>query len=358
MEKDFYKEAEKFGGERCVMTVDTAAIRKNAEYIVRKTGKKLIAVVKANAYGHGLKETVRALDGVASLFAVATAREAQEVADCGQKALLLSLADDISLVPKGTAVAVSDVRQAEEAAKRGLSVHIAVDTGMNRSGADWHDIGQLLQICDCGADIRGIFTHFASADGEDLSFALLQQKRFENVVNVLGKRRFEYVHCANSAAALRLSAFGNAVRPGLALYGVNPDFCYAPLSDVSALFARVLSVRLLNDGDRAGYGGAYVARGQRVIALIGAGYADGLPYSLKNRGSVYVNGTYCDIVGNVCMDSAFVDVTYAKVKEGDYVCVFGKDGDVSYRAAARKTEQIPYRVMTGISSRVKRVYTD
>lgn len=360
MEKDLFEEAVKSCGERCAMIADIAAIRKNAEYIVRKTGKKLIAVVKADAYGHGLTEVVHALDKLAALYAVATAEEALQVADCGKKALILSPVPDGELKKlkgKDISVCVENEKSAADAAKSGVPVHVAVDTGMHRYGVDWHDIGRLLSICDTqGLDVKGLFTHFAKADADETEDMLTQHRRFEGVVNVLGKRRFEYIHSANSAAALRISPSGNAVRAGLALYGINPSFCNAPLCEVSRFYARILCIRLLRDGESIGYGGAYVASGVRRIAVIGAGYADGLPYTMKKYGSVLVNGKYCSIVGNVCMDCAFVDITYARADEGDYVCVFGGEGEVSYKAAARKTDLIPYSIMTGITHRVKRLY--
>lgn len=349
-------------GERCVLAVDLAAVRANAQYLVRKTGKMLIAVVKADAYGHGLKEVVGALDKVARLYAVATADEALAVAKCGKNALVLSPLSDSELnaLKEGggrIAVSVSDKKQAERAAEKRLPVHVAVDTGMHRYGADRHDIGGLLEICDVdGLDVQGVYTHFARADCEDTADALQSTRAFDCVVNVLGKRRFRYMHCANSAAAIRFETSGNAVRAGLALYGVNPDMCNAPLSEVSRLYARVLAVRLLRDGESVGYGNAYTASGIKRIAVIGAGYGDGLPYSLKKYGSVSVNGIYCPIVGNICMDCAFIDVTHARVEEGDYVCIFGGQGELSYKAVARKTGNIPYSVMTGISARVKRLY--
>lgn len=347
-------------GERCALVVDTRALAENARYIIGKTGKKLIAVVKANAYGHGLRQTVDALKDVATMFAVATAEEASEVCAAGCKALILTPQDEdglVRLVGKNVAVAIEDKEAAEAASRLGIPVHIAVDTGMGRFGVNWRDVGTLLEICDVkGLITEGIFTHFPCADDEDLASTLEAERRFSGVVSVLGKRRFGYVHSANSAAALRGVHYGNAVRAGLALYGVCPRSCVAQLKEVSRLYAKIISSRLVPDGESVGYGGAYTANGIKRIAVIGAGYADGLPYSAKNHGSVFVSGTYCDIVGNVCMDSAFIDATHCRAQNGELVCVLGGEGDTGYAAAARKTGQIPYRIMTGISARVKRSY--
>lgn len=347
-------------GKRCALLVDTGAIRANARYIKEKTGKMLIAVVKANAYGHGLEQTVNALCGTADLFAVATADEALRAVRFGAKAWVmspLSKGETAALKGTGVAVTVEDEDGAKAAAKYGLPVHVAVDTGMRRYGVDWRDVGKLLRICDVeGLCTQGIFTHFSCADGQDLSSVREQEKRFENAVDVLGKRRFEYIHCAASAAALRTSPYGNAVRAGLALYGVLPDFCTAPLKEVSRLYARVIITKILEDGDAVGYGAAYTARGKKRIAVIGAGYGDGFPYLMKKCGSVFINGFVCPVVGNVCMDCAFVDVTNARVKEGDLALVFGGEGETSFRAAARKTGEIPYSLMTGIGGRAERVY--
>lgn len=360
MEKDFLIKAQE-SGERCVLVVDRAAIKENAELMIKMTGKKLIAVVKANAYGAGLDETVKALKMTARLFAVATVREALEVDALGAKALVLSPVTEGELkevAGKKISVSVSDKEGATAAASYGVPVHIAVNTGMNRYGADCRDIGTLLEICDLnGLETEGIFTHFACADKEDLSVTSEAARRFSAVVKVLGAGRFRYIHSANSAAALRTSAVGNCVRAGLALYGINPGGCFAPLSEAMRFYARVLKVGTLREGEALGYGGAYVADGIKRIAVIGAGYADGLPYTLKNHGSVLINSRICSIVGNVCMDCAFVDVTYADVAAGDYALVFGGKDGTAFSAQAERSHTIPYELLTGISGRVKRVYT-
>lgn len=355
-----YADVKTLTGERCALVVDLGAVRKNAEYLIKKTGKKLIAVVKADAYGNGAQRVVEALKGLSALFAVATADEALAVAEQGAKALVmspLSEAETEKLKGREIAVCVSDEEEAALAAKHGIPVHVAVDTGMHRYGADMRDVGKLLRICDCdGVKTQGIYTHFPCADCEDFSLTEAQKAGFARAVSVLGARRFSYVHCANGAAALRAQVFGNAVRAGLALYGVNPSCCVAPLSEVSRLYARVLSVRLVADGESVGYGGAYTANGIKRIAVIGAGYADGLPYSEKNSLSVFINGFICPVVGRVCMDCAFVDVTFARAEKGDYALVIGGEGETGYAAVARKTGALPYSVMTGISARVPRLY--
>lgn len=346
--------------ERNAMVVDLSAISENAKNIVRTTGKKLIAVVKADAYGHGAAQVIASLEKQVKLFAVATVAEALEVAALGKKAMLLTppSEDEMrALEGRNVAVAVEDERGARLAAKYGLPVHIAVDTGMHRYGADWHDVGSLLRICDTPSlKTEGIFTHYCTADCEDAEFSLTQKERFERTVSVLGARRFEYVHAANSAGALRFPCCGNAVRAGLALYGINPAFCYMPLREVSRFYAKVLFTKILSDGESVGYDRAYIADGVKRIAILGAGYADGLPYALKNYGSVLINGFICPLVGKICMDCAFADVTHARVNEGDYACVFGGEGETGYAAVAKKTGSIPYEIMTRISKRVPRVY--
>lgn len=359
MEADFLKSARE-SGERCVLVADSAAIKENAKFLIGKTGKKLIAVVKADAYGAGLDETVKALEKIARLFAVATVREALLVDSLGANALILSPVTETELKEikgKNISVSVSDKEGAQAAASCGVPVHIAVNTGMNRYGANCRDIGTLLEICDLkGAVIEGIFTHFACADEEDLSATEEAARRFSATVNALGAGRFRYIHSANSAAALRTAAVGNSVRAGLALYGINPGGCNAPLSEAVRFYARVLRVATLREGDALGYGGEYVADGIKRIAVIGAGYADGLPYALKNHGSVLINGKLCGIVGRICMDCAFVDATLIDTKEGDYALVFGGGGNVSFTAQAKKCGTIAYELITGISERVKRVY--
>ena len=202
-DKDALKDA--LGGNRCALAVDTAALRENAKYLIGKTAKKLIAVVKANAYGLGLDAVTTALAGLCPLFAVATAGEALAVAAKGLAALVMSpvsAKEAEELSGKGIAVSVSCEEDAALAAAHGLPAHIAVDTGMRRYGSDWHDIGRLLRICDTdGLDVKGIYTHFCTADEENTAFAREQNARFERVVSVVGKVRFGYIHSAASAAA-------------------------------------------------------------------------------------------------------------------------------------------------------------
>lgn len=356
--KDF--DAKKVLKQRSALVVDASAITENAKYILRTTGKKLIAVVKASAYGHGIRETVNALGKLTRLFAVATVEEALEIVALGKKPLLLTppSKEEISaLAGNNVSVAVEDEEGASLAAKYGLCAHVAVDTGMHRYGVDWHDAGKLLRICDTPSlKTEGIFTHYCAADCEDASFTQTQKERFERAVNVAGARRFEYVHASNSAGSLRFPVFGNAVRAGLALYGINPAFCYAPLKEASRLYVRIIDTKLLSDGESLGYGRAYTARGIKRIAVLGAGYADGLPYSVKNSASVLINGFICPLVGNICMDCAFADITHARAEKGDYACVFGGEGETGYTAAARKAGSIPYEIITGIANRVPRIY--
>lgn len=357
---------EQADGCRCFLAVNLHAVHENAVRIKQASGKKLICVTKANAYGHGAVAVSRALSDVADMFAVATADEAAELAKVVSPSDILVLSpvsekESAELIRRGVNLSACDkvcfdaITRVSQRLGIRAKIHIAVDTGMHRYGTDWRDVGTLLQMCnENGVCIKGIFTHCSCADSGDYSFTLTQNQRFEHTVGVLGARQFEYIHSANSAAALR-GNYGNAVRAGISLYGIAPDGVQAKLLPSTAFYARITQISLCPAGESIGYGATYTAQRDIRIAVVAAGYADGVPYSLKNIGQVFVNGKKCDIVGSICMDCFCIDVTSADdVNEGDYVCLF--DDVRTLCEVSSKANTILYDLLTGIGNRVKRIY--
>lgn len=358
--------------------IDMDALAGNFRTIRESCTQKIYAVVKADAYGHGAVPVARALDALgADGFAVATAEEAIELRQNGIPKPILVL----GFTPPELAEALwqFDVTQCvysleyaralNKNAKNGkVKGHLKLDTGMGRIGFDCRS-EEMPGITDAKAvlelenlEISGVFAHFAVADtpGEE-AFTRQQYSRFQKAVALLESEgyRFAEKHCRNSAGALLFSEENtDAVRAGIVLYGLTPSGNMTlpeEFRPVMSLYSRVSMVKTVAEGESISYGRTYVAPGKRRIATVAAGYGDGVPRLLSNRGSVLIRGKRAKIVGRVCMDQFCVDVTDIEgVEMGDVVTVFGPGLPVEEVAAAAET--INYEVVCGISKRVPRIY--
>ena len=233
-----------------------------------------------------------------------------------------------------------------------LKVHIKLDTGMHRIGlTSRQELEELMNTVDRNKFILdGIFTHYATADGDDVAF---NQQR-ELFYQMIDGYQFKYVHCCNSAAMTYHHDTGsNLGRIGIVMYGIDPAGNETDeFKQVMSLFSKVSMVKQINQGERVGYGLTYQAKENEYIATIPIGYADGL--IRKNQGrKVYINGNYYQIVGRVCMDQMMVKVDET-VKAGDQVEIFGDH--ISLASMAKDLETIPYEITCLISKRVERVY--
>lgn len=348
---------------------------------------KVLAVVKADAYGHGALQAAEVLHKAgADFFAVATAAEGAELREAGfdLPILILGYVDDseLSMLTKydliaalcdyDTAQAFSKAAQAEG---KSIRVHIALNTGMTRVGFETRDTQQNVQeilraVSLPGIQVDGIFTHFAVADvnsGEE--FTQLQYQRFADMCDALEEHgvTLTYRHCANSAAILQYdntftaqlkSGAFNMVRAGIVLYGYYPDAetkKTVPLKPVMTVKAKVAQVRDIPAGDSIGYGRTYTAQKPMRVAVFTIGYADGYPRVASNHISVEINGKVVPTVGRICMDMSFADVTGMEVKRGDIVTVFG-DCDVTADTIADAAGTISYEVLCDIGKRVPRIY--
>lgn len=362
--------------------IDIKAILNNLNVIKNLCNKKVFAVVKADAYGHGAKEVAIALqkNGV-DAFAVSNIVEAEELREAGVTLPILVLGyTPIDLAER---LAKADITQCvfckeyaenlnQQAKSFGvkINVHIKLDTGMGRIGFDCRtnelkglsDIKEVLKLSNLNAE--GIFTHFAVADslnGDDKTFTSEQEQRFQNTVSLLEQNghTFKIRHCENSAATLSaVSDNIDAVRVGIILYGLTPDANFPLPTDFKramSLYSVVSQVKMLDAEQTVSYGRRYKADTLRKIATVSAGYADGVPRLLSNKGRVMINGKLAPIVGNVCMDQFCVDVTdIDDVKEGDTVTIFG-DG-ISVEEVANHAQTINYEIVCGIKKRVPIVY--
>jgi alanine racemase len=372
-----------------VARIDLAALRSNYRRIVRfVTGEEgrgvpppgVIAVVKANAYGHGARQVALALeDEGADLLACADIDEGAALRTAGVRteilifgALGLSSPDsldglfDCSLTPTiSTPGAARAVQAAAARRRQRIRYHLKIDTGMNRLGFRFDNLRRTLPelLASPNLDLEAVYTHFATADDPGSALFETQRRRFERAfaeVEALGGRP-RYCHAANSAALLRDSRvwFGR-VRPGLLLYGIVPPPLAStiPLSPVMTLVSRVVAVKGMRVGESTGYGGRFTAERPTSLAIVPAGYADGLDLRLAGRGAVLIRDRRVRIVGSVCMDMLMADVTGLEVSPGDEVVVIGAQGEnrTDVREMAASVGTIPWEVVCRVGSRIERMY--
>jgi alanine racemase len=355
--------------------VDLDAIRDNVRALRAIAGVPLMAVLKADAYGHGAVRAARAaLAGGATALAVATLGEARTLREAGIGAPILALGytppwQVAQAARLGVAITVFDpdtARACAAAAETGLhiTVHVEVDTGMARTGLSSEELGPFLRLlADLpGVRVEGLYTHFADADAADLNAAAAQLRRFCTALEAITSAglRPPIVHAANSAALLRLpGARFDMVRPGIACYGLapSPSVPLPPaLRPALSFHAEVAQVRDLPPGTPVSYGGTFVTRHASRIATIPVGYADGLRRAPAWR-EVLVRGRRAPVVGRICMDYAMIDVTdIPGVRRGDLVTLIGSQGDERITAdeIAGWLGTISYDVVATILPRVPR----
>jgi len=364
--------------------IDLDALKANYRSIVDFVGRErpaqtpgVIAVVKANAYGHGAGQVARALeDAGAGLLACADIEEGAVLRAAGVRAQILifgalSVSDldgifDLDLTPTiSTPGAAAAVQAAAARYKRRIRYHLKIDTGMNRLGFRSDNVKRTLPglLASQNLELEGLYTHFATADVPDHPLFEQQRVRFaralDDVAALGGTPR--YRHACNSAALLRDSrVWYDLVRPGLLLYGIVPPplASTVPLEPVMTLKSRVVAVKGMRTGEITGYGGRFTAEHPTTIAIVPAGYADGLDLRLAGRGAVLIRGRRAPIVGSVCMDMLMVDVTGMEVSPGDEVVIIGSQGDdrIDAREMAAAIGTIPWEVVCRVGSRIERVY--
>ena len=334
---------------------------------------KLLATVKANAYGHDAVTVTKLLEGKADYFALAAMDEAVQLRQAGIRTPLLVLgpvlpADYERAAKYDVALTVSSLTEAKaiSALDKKITVHFALDTGMSRIGFPCTEIAaqEIRQAASLpGIYAEGLFSHFAMADSKDKSYANLQAENFRRMQRWIGVE-FPICHLYNSAAIVDLEPEFDMVREGIILYGLLPSdevdlSRIGGVKPAMALRSHVSFVKTLPAGTPVSYGCTYVTEKESVIATVMAGYADGVPRLLSGCGEVIVRGIKAPIVGRVCMDQFMVDVTHIPgVCAGDVVTIFGTDGSETITAdeVADKAQTIGYELVCGIAPRVPRVY--
>ncbi|WP_035350502.1 alanine racemase [Fictibacillus gelatini] len=339
----------------------------------------VMAVVKANGYGHGAVEVAkRALEAGASFLGVALLDEAISLREAGIKAPILVLGrvrpQDVAIASNyqiSLTVFQSEwVREALEhlPSDNRINVHIKLDTGMGRIGL--REIEEVKQLIDLLMPndkliIEGIFTHFATADELDSPLVEQQLTKFREMVGWLKEWGVEpaFVHCANSAATLRFpEAPFNLFRVGIAMYGLSPSpelkkVLPVSLKEAFSLHSRLIHVKKIQAGDTVSYGATYTAKGEEWIGTIPIGYADGWMRRYAEGGHVIVGGVKVPIVGRICMDQCMVRLPY-EMKIGELVTMIGRQGkeEITIDSLAKQIGTINYEIPCLITARVPRIY--
>ena len=342
----------------------------------------MIAVVKADAYGHGAAPIAHLIEGYDYIwgFAAATAEEAVHLRENGvtKPILILGIVFEEyypELVRDDIRLAVCEYEEAEKLSKEAVlqnktvHIHIALDTGMTRIGyADIPEsVEEIKKIAGLpNLEIEGMFTHFSRADEYDRSPAMVQLERYQKFSDLVEAAGVEIPlhHCSNSAGIIRVpEANLSIVRAGITIYGIYPssevERDIVKLTPVMELKSHVTYVKDVPEGAAISYGGTYVADKKRRVATIPVGYADGYPRQLSNKGWVLIHGKKAPILGRVCMDQFMVDVTeIGDVKKGDEVTLLGRDGDefISIEEIGDLCGRFSYEFACDISPRVPRIY--
>lgn len=365
--------------------IDLDALAANF-HLVRElvgAGVKIMAVVKANAYGHGAVRCAQRLAGEgADWFGVALPEEGIELRRAGITQPILCLGGfwagqeqsciAHNLVPVVYRIdMIESIDRAARAAGIVADVHVKIDTGMGRLGVRYDEVGEFADALPAFKNVRvdGLMTHFAAADDPDrICFTNDQVNRFKQAVKIFRERGLKptYEDMANSAATYtHPESWGDMVRPGGVLYGLwrdvlPPQSNPVPLRPVMSLRSRITLLKRVHKGETLGYGCTYEASREMLVATLPLGYNDGYVRALSNRGRVILRGTYAPVVGRISMDLTLIDVTDVPgVALGDRVTLLGQDGPltVPVEDIARTAGTLSYEITCGISERVPRRYS-
>ncbi len=360
--------------------IDRAALTRNFNQVLRRAaGRKILAVVKAQAYGHGAVDVSKHLLKLGTdQLGVALVEEGRELRAAGIDAPILVMgavfpeqAESVLELGLSPAVFTADLARALSAAslrrRKSVSVHVKIDTGMGRLGLRPEAALPFLEDLKSlpGIEVQGLMTHFADADSCEKQFCAEQVRRFEGLLSAMKDRGIEvpFRHAANSAALLSYpQALFTMVRPGLMLYGYNPlsSGTEEPdLEPVLSLKTRVAFLKRVPAHTPISYGRTFMTRRESLIATIPIGYADGYSRALSGRGEALVRGTRVPVIGRICMDMCMLDVSGVPgVREQDEVVLIGRQGaeKITANDIAQLTGTIAYEVLCGIGNRVQRVF--
>jgi alanine racemase len=349
---------------RSWIEISRSAIRDNFRAVRDAVGPsvEVMPVVKADAYRHGAIEVSRILETEgAQWLAVSNVEEGIALREAGIAARILVMADylpenrpffkEFHLTPV--------IHSLEDVATANVPYHLKIDSGMGRLGVR-NTPEEIAKVVN-RTELEGLMTHFASSANYESQQTEEQIARFESVIKAVGAPRYVHLSSTIPVAYQRREAWGNLVRPGHAIYGYVSPARKGPATSLRvkpalSWKATVLSVKDLEAGALIGYGGIHRAQKPMRIAILAAGYADGLPHRLSNRGKVLAKGIFLPIVGAVSMDLTTIDATSSDLEVGDAVTLLGPQNDA--QEIARVAGTISYSVLCGISARVRRVYIE
>ena len=368
--------------------VNLSILKKNFLNIRKKVKDvKVMAVVKANAYGHGVKEVVNAYESLGDkkpdYYAVAISDEAIELRKLRIKAPVLVFepfiqieADNVfkyNIIPTvfnqyHLNVLLKAKKKFPDKKNSKTKVHIKVDTGMNRLGIRYDEAFDFIKKVSKNKNfvIDGVYTHFATSDEKDKTFANLQLNRFKNLIDHLNidEIKFGLAHAANSGAILDMpDSYFDMVRPGISLYGYYPSLETSKtieLKPVMSIYSYVANIKEIDPGETVSYGRLFTAYEKTKIVSVPIGYADGYNRNLTNKAKAIIEGKLCDQVGRVTMDRIMFNTGIDKIKVGDKVTLLGKEKKLEINAWdwCNILDTIPYEITCNISDRVPRIYKD
>lgn len=367
--------------KRVYAEISLDAIRHNMAEIKKHVGNntKVMAIIKADGYGHGAVAVAKAIDAMADYYGVAILEEAIELRKNGiDKPLLIlgytSPRQYADLVLHNVTQTIFDFETAKKLSETAYSlnmtanIHIAIDTGMNRIGfkAEKESLDTIKQIYSLpNICVEGMFTHFATADEKDKTFAKEQYKRFKSFADYLEENgiNIPIKHICNSAGIIDFDYKLDMVRAGIILYGLYPsedvDKTAIALKPAMKLKTHVIFVKEVEAGHGISYGLTYVTDKKTRIATLPVGYADGYPRALSSKGHVIINGQYAPILGRVCMDQMMVDITGIDgVKIENDVTLLGSEGDcvITAEELGNMSESFNYEFICGVGKRVPRIF--
>ena len=375
--------------------IDLENLRGNLDVVRQNLDSKktkIMAIVKSNAYGHGLIEISKTLaEAGADCFGIALAEDGARLRKAGIRIPIYVLGEspfevvedaieyDLNLCVNSLSKAI-DISEKCSVEKKRLKIHVNIDTGMNRVGINYKDAEKALILIKRlkNLELEGVFTHFSCAGEEDQSYTMMQWERFEKIKDFIEKNSLgiKHLHCANSAAFLRYKYMHlDMVRLGLALYGLSPfngGFerwagdqvlkTVRSLKPVLSLKSKISFIKKLEAGESVSYGKSFTAKRESVIATVPVGYAEGYSRLFSNKSKVLINGMFADIVGNITMDQFMVDITdlakVSEIKEGDEVVLIGTNGknQITADSLALILGTINYEVICMLKDRITRRY--
>ena len=356
--------------------IDLHQLKKNYQLVKNEVGEiPIMATVKANAYGHGAVKVSKALEEEGVRFlAVFTIDEGIELRDAGIKTDIFIYAKfDSTRIEEASKYNLTlnissfdDLKALKAHNGNAVKVHLKIDTGMTRLGVPLEQAEAFLKEANQlnSIELEGLYSHFATADEGDLSYANSQLSKFNEVVKIAKKLDIypTFIHCSNSGAILNVkeSRF-NMVRAGMLLYGAFPSdevLQELPIKPVMTFTAPVVEIRDVKAGTHISYGGVYTTKSDTRIAVVQAGFADGVPRPWYIDGFVKFKDQNFKITGRICMDQLMIDIGSADIQYGDEVLIFGSNehGSIDINHIAKKIDSTSYVLVTAIGIRPKRVY--